>query len=115
MEKLLVNKETFKALTEAIERNGEDGLMELHTEAPTGWAVGWHSLNSLTIPQMAKAIYVGYELMQTPEQHIKTYYDAYKGLADSGDYDTAPEGKARCEAVIFTLNMLGKEIEGVNK
>jgi hypothetical protein len=115
MEKILVNKDVFKALTVTLNAYGEDEVMNMHSEDPKGWSGASELLNSLTMPEMAKALYVGYDLRPTPEEAILGFYKVHEKMADSKDYDVAPEGRAVCSGMLFVLDSLGIEIEGVNK
>lgn len=115
MNRLQVNKDVFKALGEAINVFGADQTMNMHSQDPMGWNGASEPLNSLSIPEMARALYVGHELKPTPEEAILGFYKAHERMANSRDYDTAPEGKAVCGAINFVLNHLEIKIEGINK
>jgi len=79
MKKLIVNKKVFEALQSATNSFSMEGLLGLHANIKCNpnkeWeGKKWSYLNSLSIPEMATALYVGYELELSPEEKALDYY-----------------------------------------
>ncbi|WP_158681502.1 hypothetical protein, partial [Microbulbifer pacificus] len=65
MEKVKVTKEQEQAIKQAIRLHGEDYVVDSHClKQKNGlrWNLGLDALNDLEMWQLAKAIYIGYEI-----------------------------------------------------
>jgi hypothetical protein len=115
MDRILVNKEVFEALTKTINAYGsEDNVMNMHSEDRKNWNGASEPLRELSIPDMARALYVGYDLRPTPEEAILSYYNNAKHLAKNGDHEMKLEYGATCDAVCLVLDELNIKIKGIN-
>jgi hypothetical protein len=118
MEIVKVQKDVFEALNDVINCGyTKDDIMRLHAtrkEPKDDWKSGWKPLNELSVSDMAKALFVGYELDRTAEEKIVEYYKMYLEWSKSEDHDVYPEGSHKVEAVIYVLDTLNIQIKGVN-
>jgi len=82
-EKLKVDTKTKRALDAVTKffNNDFDKILFLHEEAKMKGSTkkwegkNWSHLNYLSIPQMAQALYVGYEVEKTPKEKALGYYN----------------------------------------
>lgn len=67
---------------------------------------GWENLQYMNPDDLIRALYVGYEVEQTPEEKVKDYYDSQKYHIDEDHAEYA---------IRNVLDILNIKIEGVNK
>lgn len=65
------------------------------------------ALNGLSLDELARALYVGYEIEKTQEERYEDVKKAYRRTVEYGFYDER-------DAILLTLDLLGITIEGVN-
>jgi hypothetical protein len=101
MEKVMLSKEEAKALESALEVNGGDKANVVHWHARELWSNEREVLNDLDLDTVCRALYEGYEIEPSPEEKIKTYYDA------------TPKGYTTA-VIEDVLNLLNIQIQGIN-
>jgi len=75
-EKLKVDTQTKNALDTLLSAHDEDKILELHIKVGHEWCGdAFRCLNTLSNPQMAQALYTGYEEGKTPEEKALNYYN----------------------------------------
>ncbi|MBU5252051.1 hypothetical protein KQI46_08870 [Lysinibacillus capsici] len=113
-EKLKVSRELAWALKDLFARKKDDysydEILKLHYEALKGerWkGETWEHLNKLSMAEMAQAMFIGYEIEETPEEQFIKWYK---------DFCPAIPGDAICLEVIHkTIEILGIKIKGFNE
>ncbi|GIN10143.1 hypothetical protein J26TS2_00100 [Shouchella clausii] len=65
------------------------------------------ALNGLSLDELARALYVGYEVKRTQEERYEDVREAYRNAIALENYDER-------HAIELTLDLLGITIEGVN-
>lgn len=105
MEKLKVNKDLEWALRDLLSRNRDsypyDYILKIQATNKE-WMGDWYPLRKLSVSEMAKAIYVGYELELTPEEKVIEYYNGLHEMCEK-------------EIIRETLDLLELKIKGINK
>lgn len=121
-EKVKVSQETAKALETALDRGSKETLLIYHCNGFTDegklqdgsvWTQQEYiGLNELSPEQLAVALYVGYEIEQTPGEKVKNYFNSWNQPIDGiSNSDWTSEQKA----IIGTLNRLNIKIKGINE
>lgn len=109
MEKLKVNKKMGEALDFAIKERGGDinKLLKQHSKEEIPWRGKRISeLNRLNLEDMARALIVGFEVEETPEEKLLRFY---KGNSGNEKFDDA--FNKGIEAALEALNI---KIRGIN-
>ena len=65
------------------------------------------ALSDLSYDQMARALYVGFDIKLTPEEQVREYYSSWDGMNSTVSHE-------RRRAVYDTLKILGIKIKGIN-
>lgn len=115
-EKVKVSKE----VAEAIEmlKDAKRPLYEMvkrHLNENYIWNLEFKCLDNLSNDDFIRALYVGCEVEQTPQEKLVGYYNHQKQVKE--DYmDMLVKGQAvaRVEAVDYVLETLNIKVEGVN-
>jgi hypothetical protein len=119
MSKPLLTKEQAKAM-EAILKTIESGdVMTLSTKAKAvayklddyGFVGSRREADSISDDDFIAALYIGWEVEQTPEEKVREYYERSK---PTGHHCEMQPGDFKVMAIRHTLNLLGIKIEGVN-
>ncbi|HHT7042067.1 hypothetical protein B4087_1133 [Bacillus cereus] len=84
-EKVKVKREVADALRDLFSRKSEDysrdEILKLHYRALMEGRVWrgeiWEHLNKLSMSEMAQAMFIGYEIEQTPEETFNYFHDKY--------------------------------------
>lgn len=71
------------------------------------WGRDLSVIDSLSLDELARALYVGYEIEKTQEERYEDVREAYRNAIALENYDER-------HAIEFTLDLLGIKIEGVN-
>jgi hypothetical protein len=72
----------------------------------------YDQLNQLDLDTLIRALYIGYEVEQTPEDKVREFFkEHWDKLVDLVDQQ---EAKTICVTIYKTLDLLGIKIEGVN-
>ena len=110
--KLTVTKLESQAIEAASKSFGKELLLLEHIQNQLNkddcWLDDLSPLNNISIEQLAIALYVGYEVELTSEEVL---IEAYK---ENLKLHT-PESDGVLAGMLFTLQELGIEIEGINK
>jgi hypothetical protein len=79
-----------------------------------GGNLGEYERRLTTIPfdDLVTAVYVGYEIEQTPEDKLRAYYENAKQCADI--YANGEGFRIEADTIVKTLDLLGIKIGGVN-
>ncbi|MCF3942188.1 hypothetical protein [Oceanobacillus alkalisoli] len=67
MKKVILTKEQADAIEDRVAEIGKSILMNNHSSSEEKWIGKYESLNKLTPDEMAKALYIGYEIEETFE------------------------------------------------
>ncbi|MFJ5713157.1 hypothetical protein [Neobacillus sp. NPDC093127] len=102
MEKVVLLKQEAIALESALEMNGLDKANVVHWHAQNLWDGNRAPLNDLDLDTVCKALYVGYEIEEGPEEKIKAVYDANNHLPSLQF------------GIRYTLKTLNVQIKGIN-
>lgn len=100
-EKVKLPSEVAKAIEKVNLRWTRSEIVEYHATGKGKWDISY--LNTLDLDTLITALYIGYEVEETPEEKIWDFYHT----------------KAACEmhphhAIQNVLNILNIKIEGVN-
>lgn len=111
-EKVRVSREVAKAIDYVIEVHGAELALDFHARVLIGDMVPWQgeewkALNSLSLVDFAKVMFVGYEIEQTPEEILLCEYA--EGLRIGAGHRT------HANAIKFTLDTLNIKIKGINE
>lgn len=71
------------------------------------WGRDLTYIDSLSLDELTRALYVGYEIEKTQEERYEDVKKAYRRTVEYGFYDER-------DAILLTLDLLGITIEGVN-
>lgn len=109
MEKVKLTRIQANALEEALKSGYDiDTLMDIcANEDPEEWSDDCKPFASMRIAKIARALYVGYEVEETPEEKVLAYYLEQKKLLVKDQIPTEI-------AIRDILKMLSIKIEGVN-
>jgi hypothetical protein len=99
MEKVKLTKKQAEAL-ETVNHISKAEVIELHIENPDGWA--HECMNGMNLDTLIRALYIGYEIEQTPEEQLLECYKNYK------------DNPGVRHGVKMTLNTLNIKIKGIN-
>jgi hypothetical protein len=102
MEKVLLAKEEVEALEAALEIGGGDKANVVQWHSTNIWDGKQAPLNDLDLDTLCTALYVGYELEESPEEKVLKFYEAN---AKSNQIEFA---------VRKTLELLNIQIPGIN-
>lgn len=115
MRKIILSKEQAEAIKLAIADYGSDQVMD---EFPNGfkWAGSLAPLNELHASELARALYIGYEVEQTPEDRLHEYYMHIEKMKSKYGLFSEERMRYLSEEVGMrkTLDILGITIEGIN-
>lgn len=116
MEKLKVKKEVFESLNVAKMYNSTENIIKEHIKCNNDWEGGCEGINGMDIFDLCKALFVGYELEETPEEKILESYKNAVELLDS-KLNNLPEGymQGTKDCTEFILDTLGIKIKGINE
>lgn len=118
MHKENLNKEQAKAIEEALKDYDADTLIDIcANEDHSQWNPVCEPLASMRIATIARAVYVGYKVIVTPEEQIKMLYDqAENNILSYDDSDANKDWwlgyKQGLKEALCNLNIY---IDGVNK
>ena len=120
MDKIILSKRVAVALEKALSNNLNNKAIVLKTHADilfnedlSRWkGDNYKYLNELSLEDMAIALYVGYEVEETPEEKILIKYEEFKEYQELR-LDDFEDGF--CVGIEFCLDALGIEIKGINK
>jgi hypothetical protein len=120
-EKVKLTQQQADALEKMFELgiNTKSRIIELHVKLPDGWKDHCTPLNDMDLDDLITAIYIGYEVEQTPEDKVrKTFEYALEQIEKHdfghGDNQNAEHWKSLKSGIIFTLESLNIKIKGVN-
>jgi hypothetical protein len=120
MNKPKLTKEQAKAMEEIAKLIEEDNWYGAYDSKATVvqfklegrvFAAERSPVNELSNDDFIAALYVGYEVEQTPEEKVREYFERSKPV---GHHCEMQPGDFKVMAIKHTLNLLGITIEGVN-
>lgn len=83
------------------------------------WCDGAESLNDLSVEDMAKALYIGYEVEETPEDKLLEKFGKGRVEAVAAELRKDSEEKSFCmgygAGIVDALDTLGIKIKGINE
>jgi len=119
MEKVKVTKEVADALCDRLKWITPWEIVG--TSARNGWDergrnnCGCLNARNLHLDTLIKALYVGYEIEETPQESIKRKVEKSRTTIDEyAALDVQIWHRGYIEGIRYTLDTLGIEIEGVN-
>jgi hypothetical protein len=115
-EKAKISKEAANAL-ELMRAKGAplNEIVERHINHDHIRVNGWGNVEQLPTDTLIRALYIGFEVQQTPEEIIKGAFEhAIEQLDKLGDHPQAEHWKGMKYGIIITLGALGIKIKGVN-
>ena len=113
-EKVKVSREAAEGLRRLFacskENYSNDEILRLHYQAKyrgERWRGDWWEyINELSLSEMAQALYVGYEVEETPEEKALAYYNSF---------DNTPLGETTEKMAIRKfLNIAEIKFKGIN-
>jgi hypothetical protein len=102
MEKVKITKEQAKAIEYQLNVDSKSNLVWSRLDPHVTFYSECSVLNKMDPDLLIEALYIGYEVEQTPKEKVREFY--YKNSA-------FPE---IAHVIRETVNMLGHKIEGVN-
>ena len=105
-EKIVIKKEQAEAISELLQLKRKDLIIKQHLSGPGDWIAEYDSLNWMVTETLIKALYIGYEVVKTPEEKLIDYYKELN-LNEDSSADIA-------FGIIKTLKILGIKVEGIN-
>lgn len=111
-----LTKEQAEALGNARQIWEDSEMVEIHASSgKCRWSENSQALESLSLDTLIKALYIGYEVEQTPHDKVRELYNEI----DKAYTHTFPDATSlrvfAKQAIKTTLDILGEEVEGVNK
>lgn len=121
MEKVILKKEHADAIEFALNTErlayykNPDELLKSHIRSKC-FLDEMFPLRSIDHITLAKALYVGYEVEQTPEEKLLNYFSCLKSKINSneGNEKSLATMKGEAVGVQLTLAILGIKIKGIN-
>lgn len=116
MEKVKVTKEVAEAI-EALRKQGDsdEEILRVLADPDDGWATPkTEILNDIPFITVVKAVVIGYEVEETPEEKISKYYYEALERSNSQYSNVRHVAYGDMRAVKYTLDTLGISIKGVN-
>jgi len=108
--KVKVSLEVSKAIENYVSEYSQKDFLIAHCE-PGEWdSKDRKCLNSISVMQLAEILVNGYEVELTPEENVER---EFKTCKENGANDSYNRGKY--SGIMYTLNMLGIKIKGVNE
>lgn len=108
--KVKLPKDVAKALETVISNpfhSRREEVVRIHARDSKIWSEDCIPLNGIPLDTIIHALYIGYEVEETPEEKVREYYmkqTRHGNLIDSPDY-----------VIRHVLDLLNIQIEGVNK
>ncbi|WP_338465137.1 hypothetical protein [Shouchella rhizosphaerae] len=106
-EPLVLTKEQAEAIQTLNRLSG--GKDEVLKQKALGrvWGRDLACIDSLSLDELARALYVGYEIEKTQEERYEDVREAYLDSIGHANFEER-------DAILLTLDLLGITIEGVN-
>lgn len=106
--KVVLTRKQAEALEEAKKEFENDRIIKNHiTGNGSEWLRQCRALNGMTIDKLIKAVYIGYEIIQTAEDEVFAYFKNQEKKRPA-EQDLAEH------AIRNVLNILKIEINGIN-
>lgn len=117
--RVILTKPQAAALQSALaERVTAENVLTVHAKYPNGWTAVRAPLNGLPLRTVAFALYVGYDVEETPEERIKAKYKreeiAVMWACAGADGNAISYSNGYRDGIQFTLDALGVKIRDVN-
>ncbi|MGG0663435.1 hypothetical protein ABE042_04925 [Viridibacillus arvi] len=127
-EKVKVSKEVAEIIADKINKFGKQMLIINHASCFTdmgelieenAWIKESKPLNNVSVEDLAKALYIGYQVEQTPEEKLIEYFNLLRRTPEEIkkaeiEGDMIPGLSSEQVVVINTLNFLSHKVKGVN-
>jgi hypothetical protein len=106
-DKVKLTREQAECLKENELMHGTEKLVQIHAIDPNGWLDN-NPLHGLPLDTIIRALYIGYEVEQTPEEKLLQYYTVQK--------NSVSDDQERTEvAIVRVLEFLGMKVKGINE
>lgn len=102
-----LTKPQAESLKRALDLYEEERIIKYHIVQSASWRNHFSAFNTLSLRDLALALYVGYDVEKTPEERILADYEWCRRLG-------APHALGRMSGIKFTLDELGVKIAGIN-
>lgn len=113
MGKVQVSQDVADALDYVTSRFKKEVIINSHVKYPNGWEDSRKAaLNLLDLDILIRALYIGYEVEQPPEEKVLAYFNSYKNKILNGT--ATPIDQLVAEAIETTCILLNIKIKGVN-
>lgn len=78
MDKVQVSREISDALDYVTSRFNNEVIIDAHVRCPNGWVLDSNrALNNMELDTIIRALYIGYEVKETPVETFNYFYDKY--------------------------------------
>lgn len=125
-EKIVLSKHVAVALGKALSNhlNNKEEVLKTHADISINkngkWIGGnFQYLNELSLEQMAIALYVGYEVEETPEEKLlnvwQSTWDEYNRITDFQNRPGGGYENGFAKGIEKAIDILGIQIKGINK
>lgn len=114
MDKVFISTIQEKVLLKLKKEFSNEDILIQHSElfvCGDLWAMGYESLNSISLEDMAIILLIGYEIKKTPEEKIVDLFN--NKVIATGDYSQGYHDGKNC-AIISVLDILNMKIDGIN-
>ena len=102
-----VSKELGDTLKDVINNWAANHFVVKQKAKGEVFSASYDELNAIDLDTLIRALYIGYEVEQTPEDKVRDYYNSHLRTDLSSDHYTK-------KAIVVTLNLLNIKISGVN-
>jgi hypothetical protein len=113
MEKVMVDKITAEELQEQVRHlGGKENVVK--AKINNTWSNSAYCLNRISVDMLIRALYYGYEVEPSVEERLKRLYNGYQESIYSDDFEEKGTGLTGTQAIKEVLDILGKQIKGIN-
>lgn len=78
MDKVRVSREVADALDHVTRTFSNEAIIYAHVTKPEGWLLDHNrALNRISLDMITRALYIGYEVNETPVEKFNYFYDKY--------------------------------------
>lgn len=109
MTKIQINRDTENAIKSTLATYSKDQILAQKSAGADN-----SPITNLTVGELATALYVGYEVEVTPDEHVFDYYVQASEESRSSDTEVSKVGLGKVDAIKNILNKLGVSITGIN-
>ncbi|WP_342557322.1 hypothetical protein [Lysinibacillus sp. FSL P4-0201] len=78
MDKVKVSRDVADALDHVTRTFSNEAIIYAHVTKPEGWLLDENqALNRISLDMLIRALYIGYEVNETPVERFNYFYDKY--------------------------------------